>query len=205
MTTLVLIRHGQTDWIGRKLAGRLPNISLNDAGRAEADRVAVSLAQWTFAGVFASPLERAQETVQGLARRQGIGIETAPALQEVDFGELTGKTFEALPALEIWQQAHRKPSQTQFPGGESFIEVQQRAVDWAENLRRQEVARRFAACSHADTIRLLLAHYLGMPLDSYHTLVIDTASLSILRFQKHAVRILGINWPAGAAYEPPAE
>jgi probable phosphomutase (TIGR03848 family) len=196
---LLLIRHGSTDWLGKKLAGRLPGISLNADGRGEAEQLAEALSVTPLHAVYASPLERARETAEPFAQRHHLDVVFVDALQEVEFGELTGKTFEELKELDVWKELHVHPSQSRFPGGESLLAAQQRAVAWVDRLATEQQGQRVAAVSHADTIRLLIAHYLSMPLDAFHGLVIDPASVSILCFDKHKVRMLGINWPASAA------
>jgi broad specificity phosphatase PhoE len=205
VTVLLLIRHGQTDWLGKKLAGRLPGISLNATGRAEAARIADSLSRMRLAAVYSSPLERARETAEPIARQQDLEIQFTDALLEVEFGSLTGKTFEELKTIDVWKQLHVDPARTSFPGGESLAAVQQRAVQWVEQTARSDEARRIAAVSHADTIRLVLAHYLSMPLVAFHSLLIDPAAVSILRFEKKIVRVIGVNWPASAAGEEVSE
>jgi broad specificity phosphatase PhoE len=202
---LFLIRHGRTDWLGKKLAGRLPGISLNADGQREAEQLAEAFSQIALQAVYASPLERARETAAPFARRRRVEVTLVDALQEVDFGELTGKTFEELDTMDVWKHMHAHPSLGAFPGGESLIGVQKRAVEWVDRITGSSNLQYVAAVSHSDTIRLLLAHYLSIPLDSLKTLVIDPASVSILRFDKNAVRLLGANWPAIAAGKSPVE
>jgi broad specificity phosphatase PhoE len=197
-TVMLLIRHGRTDWLGKKLAGRLPGISLNDDGRREAHLLAQALEGLELGAVFASPLERARETAEPLAHRRHLEVQLVEALQEADFGELTGKTFRALRAMPVWKDLHTNPSQSAFPGGETLRAVQRRAVAWADQAAVAHAGQHIAAVSHADTIRLLLAHYLASPLKAFHTITIDPASVSILQFASGKVRVVGMNWPAGS-------
>ncbi len=198
MTVLLLIRHGETDWLGKRLAGRLPDIHLNAEGRAHADTLAAMLRPVPLEAVYSSPLERAMETAEPAARAAGKPILTDPRLQEVDFGELTGKPFTELRGMSIWQEVHHTPAIVRYPGGESLLEAQDRSVRMVEEIRGGESASVVAFFTHADTIRLTLAHYLQMPLAAYHMLVADPASVSVLVIDRKTVRVAGINLPAGS-------
>jgi len=198
MTVLLLIRHGETDWLGERLAGRLPDIHLNAEGRAHADALAAMLRPIPLDAIYSSPLERARETAEPAARAAGKPILEDERLQEVDFGELTGKPFTELRGLAIWQDVHHTPSMVRYPGGESLTEAQERAVRMMEEILAGEGTGIVALFTHADTIRLTLAHFLQMPLAAYHTLVTDPASVSVLIFNRKTVRVAGINLPVGS-------
>jgi broad specificity phosphatase PhoE len=205
MTVLLLIRHGETDWLGTRLAGRLPDIHLNEAGRAQADTLAAMLRPIPLQAVYSSPLERALETAEPTARAAGKRVIEDERLQEVDFGELTGKPFTELRGMSIWQDVHHTPAMVRYPRGESLSEAQDRAVQMVEELRAGEDAGIVACFTHADTIRLTLAHLLQMPLAAYHTLVADPASVSVVFITRKAVRVAGINLPAGSPLQLDAE
>jgi probable phosphoglycerate mutase len=197
VTTLLWIRHGETDWIGVRLAGRAPGIHLNDKGRRQAEEVARMLGPLDVQAFCSSPLERAMETAQPAAQAAGKDIEVIDNLQEVDFGELTNRTFEELRELDIWRQAHRQPGSVVFPGGESLIRVQERAVEALRQVCARHPTGAVALFSHSDTIRLLLCSILQIPLDIYSRLVIDPASVSMVLHTEKTRRVLGMNYPPG--------
>jgi broad specificity phosphatase PhoE len=205
MTVLLLIRHGETDWLGKQLAGRLPDIHLNGAGRAQAEALAAMLRPIPLDAVYSSPLERAMETAEPTARAAGKRILADERLQEVDFGELTGKPFTELRGMSIWQDVHHTPAMVRYPAGESLSEAQARAVQMVEEFRSEADAGIVACFTHADTIRLALAHLLQMPLAAYHMLVADPASVSVVFITRKAVRVEGINLPAGSPLQMKAE
>jgi probable phosphomutase (TIGR03848 family) len=197
MTTMLWVRHGETDWIGTRLAGRQPGIHLNEKGRRQAGEVAQMLAPLSIEAFYASPLERALETAEPAARAAGKPVQAMDNLQEVDFGELSGRTFEELRELPIWKQVRRQPSSVEFPGGETLLNVQRRAVAALAEICEGHPRGVVAVFSHSDTIRLMLCHILQIPLDFYPRLVIDPASVSLVLKNDKAQRILGINFPPG--------
>jgi broad specificity phosphatase PhoE len=198
VTTLILIRHGETDWIGEKLAGRLPGVHLNGKGVLQAEAVARTLAPLTIDGFYSSPLERARETAEPAVCAARGELRLMDQLQEVDFGELTGKTFKQLRGVPIWKQVHRRPSAVRYPGGESLVEVQRRGISAVEKIIARHPAGLVAVFSHSDTIRLILCHILRMPLDSYVRLAVDPGAISLLQRSPDFEKVFGINLVPGS-------
>lgn len=181
MATFLLIRHGDNDLLGNKLAGRLPGVHLNEKGQAQAQALAAGLAEMKIAAVYASPLERAQETAEPLARMHGLPVQTLPELLEIDFGEWEGKCFSQLKRSPLWKVVHGAPGSFRFPGGESFAEAQARAATGLLALSDQYGDKDLIACtSHSDIIRLTVAYFLKLPLDHFQRLRIRPASLTVL-------------------------
>jgi probable phosphoglycerate mutase len=195
---LLLVRHGETDWLGEKLAGRLPDVHLNAKGRENAERLAAMLHPLSLAAVYSSPLERAIETAEPTARAAGRSILRSDLLQEVDFGELAGKAFSEFRETPLWQQVHRNPAEVRYPSGENLVEAQERAVRAIEEIHAQYDSGTVALFTHSDAIRLAVAHFLRMPLAAYHALVADPASVSVLYYTRNAVCVAGLNLPAGS-------
>jgi len=181
MAIFYLIRHGNNDLLGEKLAGRLPGVHLNQAGREQAERLAQALGDKPIKAVYASPLERTLETAQPIAAVHHLEVHNSPALIEIDFGDWSGQTYDTLLKQALWQQVQEHPSSVRFPNGESFEEAQARAVE--EITRLSEVYQQedvIICVSHCDVIRLIIAHFLGMPLDTFQRLRVSPASLSVL-------------------------
>jgi broad specificity phosphatase PhoE len=198
MTCFLLIRHGETDWLGKRLAGRLPDVHLNAEGRATADVLAAMLKPLPIAAVYSSPLDRTMETAEPAARGLAMEILREEGLQEADFGGLTGKTFEELRELAVWKTVRRNPAAARFPGGEGLADVQIRAARTIRGVHEKSPRGIIAMFTHADTIRLAIAHFLQMPLVAYHALVVDPGSVSVLCLDRAEVRVKGINLPAGS-------
>ncbi len=185
MSTILLIRHGQNDFIGRRLAGRLPGVHLNETGRHQAEAVAQLLSPVPLKAVYSSPLERAVETATPLARRQDLPVITRPGLLEIDFGSWTAKTMKQMQHMKAWKTVQEQPSAMRFPGGESFAEAQQRIVAEVQAIADCHKPDELVACfSHSDAIKLAVAHFLGMPLDNFQRIAIDLTSITILNLPK---------------------
>lgn len=196
MTTLHLIRHGSYDQIGHVLTGRSGSYSLNERGRAEADSLARTLSDVGLVAVFTSPLQRARETALPIATRAGLDVTIDPELNEIDFGDWTGAAFADLHHRPEWQAFNRFRSSRAPPGGESMLAVQQRAVAAMMRICARWPDGNVAVISHADVIRAILAHFLGVPLDLFQRIEVAPASRSIIRIFPADVRIDAINLPA---------
>jgi len=193
MTLLLLIRHGENDVMRRRLAGRMPGVSLNARGQQQAADLTAALTHAPLQAVYSSPLERAMETAEPLAAAHGLAVIIRPALIEVDYGKFQGRTFGQLKRIKLWQTLLKTPTAVRFPGGETFAEVQQRVVADLEALisqwqppepsdpKNRPAEPVIAVVAHADIVRLALTHYLNMPLDDFLRLMVAPTSLSILQ------------------------
>jgi probable phosphomutase (TIGR03848 family) len=196
MTLVYLIRHAQNEYIvEKKLPGWLPGIHLNDSGVAQANAVANALAKIRIAAVYSSPLERAIETAEPIADVKGLDVIPRPGLGEVRCGRWQGKSLKTLRRYKLWKIIQHTPSLAKFPEGESFTEAQSRIVAEIESLRmKHSKPKETIICvSHSDTIKLAIAHYLGLPLDMFQRLTIEPASISILSVGKSYIRLVRLN------------
>lgn len=185
MTTILLIRHGENDMVGKRLAGRLPNVHLNERGKRQALQVAEALRSAPIKAIYSSPLERAVETADPLAQALELPIQLAPGVIELAYGDWQGKTLKQLGRYKLWKVVQEKPSEMRFPNGESFIEVQNRAVAEIERIAAAHDEKDLVAIfSHGDIIRLAVAHFLGMPLDVFQRVASNPASISVISIDK---------------------
>jgi len=192
-TTFFLVRHAAHDRLGRVLCGRMPGVTLGDEGRAQAAALAERLVGEGLTGLYASPLERAQETAAPLADRTGLRLETLPALNEIDVGAWAGQDFDALHGDPAWTGWNRARHVTRPPGGETALEAQVRALRGLEDLRRRHGEARLALVSHADVIKLVIAHALGLGADAMHRFEVGPASVSVLVVGDWGAKVESLN------------
>lgn len=205
MTTIYFVRHAENDHVAKgKLAGRLPGVHLNARGRAQAQELGRIFRSIRLQAVYSSPLERAMETALALASAQNLEAVALDGLLEVDVGAWQGLSIKALRRRKLWAAIQHTPSLVSFPGGESFSQAQARAVGAIEGLLARHGGRKAAvACvSHADIIKLAVAHFLGLPLDLFQRLVVEPASITALRFDS-TVRLLTLNDTRASRVEEP--
>lgn len=193
MTTLLLVRHGHTDAAGKRLTGRAPGVHLNELGRRQAERLVERLDGVRIDAIVSSPLERCRETAAPLAKARGRAVDVGRAWIEVGYGEWTGRSISQLRRTKLWRRVMFAPSNVRFPGGESLLEVQGRAVDATLDIAARHARGTVVVVSHADVIRLLVAHVAGMHADHLQRLSIDTASITAVSISDGFPRLLTVN------------
>ena len=187
-----LVRHAAHDNVGGFLAGRTPGIRLGPAGRAQAGRVARRIARETVDAIYASPRERTQETAQAIGTALGLSVETSEALDEIDFGVWSGRTFDALSEDWHWRRWNAARALTRTPNGEAMRDAQRRILDLMDDLVAAG-AGHVVLVTHADPIKSALAYYLGLPLGNLAAFDIAPGSLSTIERGDWNARVLLMN------------
>lgn len=195
MTTIILVRHGENDWVKKqRLAGWIPGIHLNENGRLQAQDAAQRLAGLPIQAVYSSPVLRCVETAVTIAQPHQLNVTELPDVGEVRYGKWEGAKIKKLAKKPAWSAVQHFPSRFQFPQGEALREVQFRAVQALEALSARHEKDTIAVVSHADVIKLVLAHYLGVHMDLFQRIVISPASVSILALMPNGVvRVVRLN------------
>src|SRR3954454_13517898 len=193
--TLVLyVRHGQTPTTGSTLPGRAPGLHLADKGVGQAEAAAARIAALkAVAAVYASPLERAQETAAPIARARKLRVRTERGLNECDFGAWTGGELKALAKLPEWRTVQRYPSGFRFPDGESFSEMQLRITTSVEKLCAKHRGETVVAVSHADPIKAAVAAAMGTHLDLFQRIVVSPCSITAVLYSEGGPVVLAVN------------
>ena len=205
MSTLVLVRHGRTTANATGLlAGRSPGVSLDGTGREQAARAGARLAPVPLAAVVTSPLQRCRQTAQAIvaARRDAPELRSEKGLTECDYGDWQGRELKELARERLWKVVQQQPSAAGFPGGETLVAMQARAV---EAVRRHDRAVEEAhgphavwvAVSHGDVIKSVLADALGMHLDLFQRIHVDPASVSVVHYGAARPSVLAMNTHEG--------
>lgn len=195
-TLVLLVRHGKTPTTGAVLPGRTKGLHLAPEGVAQAERAAeriAGLGEGRVSAVYASPMERTQETAKPIAKAVGLRVRTAKGLIEADFGKWTGKKLSDLRKLPEWDTVQRYPSGFRFPGGESFAEMQTRMVGQITDLVAKHPGETIVATSHADTIKAAVAHAMGTHLDHFQRIVIGQCSISAILYSSTGPVVLAVN------------
>jgi broad specificity phosphatase PhoE len=196
VTTFLLVRHASHDLVGKSLAGRSTAVHLNERGRQEARALAVALRALPITALRTSPQPRARETAQPIADALGLELHVDSALDEIDFGSWTGRTFDALAGEPLWKTWVERRSIARPPGGEAFAQVRDRVV---EDLARLQVAHPndvIVLVSHGDVLKAALAHYLHLSLDDLERFDVSPASISVLAMGSDWAQVRAINWQA---------
>ena len=197
MPLVILVRHGRTPANAQGiLAGWTPGVHLDDQGVAQAEAAAERLRSLSLSTIVSSPLERTVQTAEAIDRRQrrAPGIALDDRLGECRYGEWTNRPLAELAKSPLWRTVQERPSAVTFPEGESLPQMQARALaavhEW--NARLGDRAT-YAIVSHGDVIKAILADALGTHLDQFQRIVVDPASISVIRYGARGVQVLHVN------------
>lgn len=193
MTTLFLIRHGLTAVTGSRLYGRTTGIHLDERGRRQAAALVERFDGVRLTAVYSSPLERCVETVEPLAAARRLEVRPADGLVEMEAGDWTGRTLPALRRTKQWRRVQQEPSSFRFPGGESFVEAEARALDEIHRIAARHPRGRVLVGTHGDLVRILVTHFAGAHLDHFQRMIVDPASVSAIHLGDGAPRVLLVN------------
>ena len=119
-------------------------------------------------------------------------------LLECDFGDWTGGELKKLMKLPEWRTVQSYPSGFRFPGGESFIEMQDRMVGTVQRLVAEHTGGVVVCVSHADTIKAAVAHALGTHLDLFQRIVISPCSITAVAYGTGTPVVLTVNSTGGS-------
>lgn len=188
----MLARHGHHQEVGRVLSGR-SDISLDQQGRAEAGALAGLVASRGVTRIVSSPRARTRETAAAVAAALALPVEIAAELDEIDFGDFTGRAFAALDRDADWQRWNAERATARCPDGEAMGEAVARAVGFVAGCGEGVTL----CVSHCDVIRGVVAHYLGLPLDRIFSLGCDPGSVTTLSLQGEGAIVVALNERSG--------
>ncbi len=193
-TTLLLVRHGQTEWnVTGQIMGQRP-VPLNARGESQAARLGEFLRGRPLQGIYTSPVIRARRTADILASTLGVEVREEPGLCEIGCGDWEGRYWSELAEDLVRHDFYLKPHEARPPGGETLKEVQARAVEVVDRLCAGVPGCRLLLVSHADVLRAILAHYLNLDLQMVRRIRIDHASLTALELSGDGADLLYLNY-----------
>jgi broad specificity phosphatase PhoE len=167
VTTLLLARHGETDWNSARRWQGHADRPLTDSGRAQAAALAERLADVALDAVYSSDLRRAHETAEAVALPQGLDVIELPALREVDVGSWEGLTRAEAEAK--FPDGFRRwlAGGTGWDDGETYAEMSKRVLATVDRIAAEHEGGRVLIVSHGGPIRAIHGAALGMNVEDY--------------------------------------
>ena len=190
--SIYLLRHGHSTANAKSvLAGRDFKVGLTATGQEQAQAVAAELSDKKFAKIYSSPLPRCLQTLEPLATKLKKEIQISEGLIEMEYGDWSGKKLALLSRDKLWKTIQNSPSLVRFPNGESFLEMQSRALESVTSLALP--GKNVLLCSHGDVIKVIVAGFLGLHLDKFQSLSIDPASITVIDLTSGGSRLRFMN------------
>ena len=193
---LILIRHGETYWNKeRRIQGGSSDTELSEVGLKQANLLTLFLKGENVSVIVSSPLKRALDTAKAIASQHKIPIEVDAGLKEIEVGEMEGLSASSLSTgfsqylMRGWQEG----GSGRLPGGESFVELQQRSWACIERLLAVHKDRTAVVVSHYFVILAIIFKALGLQLDCLPKFRLDTGGVSIIEFNERGPRLVLFN------------
>lgn len=192
---LILIRHGETEWNRTGRCQGIADIDLNDAGRKQIKELAHSLRDTDVAAVYSSDLLRAINTASAIAKHHNLEVNIDSDLREMNQGDLEGLLFGEIreryaDVLKEWRES---PETLRIPGGESLLQVQERAWNAFEKVNRLHPGETVVAVSHNLTITALLCKITGVGLKGFRNFNLQAASKNVIVSVNGRVEVRVVN------------
>jgi broad specificity phosphatase PhoE len=186
---LILIRHGETLWNKEGRVQGTSDVELSDAGKKQAELLALSLKDHPLEAIHASPLKRAYQTAEIINEFHHKDIQIHRGLMEMDQGDFEGFSFKELMACEkdFLNKWITDPAAIKMPNGESLSELQKRAWSAMEEIISK--SQNALVVSHNFTIAAILCRLRNISLSEFRSACVDTASKTIVRLANNEVFI----------------
>ena len=182
---IYLIRHGQTDW---NLEGKIQgshDVSLNETGSKQAELLAMGMDKRPVVQIFSSRQKRALETAQAVGRRQHVAVTVIDGLEEVEFGEWEGKTWDEISReypeeFKVWCT---EPAEIVPPGGESRPQIYRRIGNALNEILRRSRGD-IAIVSHGAALAYMVSLMLEKELGDHDEIIVKNASISTVEYDR---------------------
>ena len=165
-TVLWLIRHPEPEQSARGLCYGSLDVPLSAAGWRQAGAIAQALASQHFDAICSSPSQRCMDTANKIAAGSSCMVQSIDALRELHFGAFEGGFYTEIARCypELYRDWMERPTETRFPGGETFVQMCERVTGITHTLLARYEGRNIVFITHGGPIRVILAHALGLPM-----------------------------------------
>jgi len=194
-TTVILVRHGQTNSNVTGFYMGWSDEDLDERGYTQAHRLSSRLARLPIASVYTSPLRRAYATAAILAEPHELELKVLEDLIEIRLGDWQGLHTDEIKRRwpELWQQSRIDPSELTMPNGESFRQVTERAVQAFETVVGANRGKPAVIVTHDIIVRVLVAYTLGVSNSIYRRFEINNTSLTVIRVVNSNSQLIRLN------------
>lgn len=194
-TDLWLIRHPEPETSARGRCYGTLDVDLSPAGRRQAEDIAEALSAVPFAAIYSSPRMRCRYAAEALAAPRSCAVEIAEDFRELHFGDLEGRTYDEIARLhpELYARWMERPTETEFPGGETFQAMWLRVTAVCRELRRRHPGQAVACVTHGGVIRIALAEALCIPPSQIFSIAQRHGGISRIIYRNDAATVELVN------------
>lgn len=186
MSKLYLVRHGETDWNRENRCQGCIDIELNNYGIEQAKASAEYLSNEKIDIVFSSNLKRAYKSAEYIAEKLNLSVIENSALNEINFGEWEGLTFEEMRHrtdydYNMWKT---QPNKAVIPGEGTLEAISERAMSFVNKIIDENSGKNILVVSHGAILKVIILSLLNISFEAYNKFYITNSSVSVLTLDK---------------------
>jgi broad specificity phosphatase PhoE len=186
MTSIYLVRHGQTAWNKEEIFRGRSDVPLDETGKRQAELAGEYLKERKIHAIYSSPLARARETALRIASFFSLDVQPLPGMIDMSFGEWEGRPLAEIRRTEadLYRQWRESPQHVKFRGGESLDQVSVRAMTALEDLIGREPEKNLIVVSHRVVNKVIICGILGIDLSYFWQIAQDAAAINLIQFKE---------------------
>jgi len=195
-TTIILVRHGQTEWNRvERFRGRA-DVPLNDVGLQQAEATGCRIAdQWHPVVLYSSPLSRAVKTAEAIGRHVNLPVKKYPGLVDIDYGDWQGLTPEGARSRwpEIVDAWYNTPQLACIPGGEMLDELRTRTMRVLNDLTARHTGQSIVLVGHTVVNRIILLAVLGLGNNRFWRIQQEPCAINVFEADAGDYTLISLN------------
>lgn len=186
MTSIYLVRHGQTAWNREEIFRGRTDVPLDETGLKQAELVGAYFKEIKIHSIYSSPLSRAWQTAERIARVHHLKVQALEGIIDMSFGNWEGRAHQEIMETdpETYRQWREEPQFARLPGGETLEDVRRRAMASLEMVIEKHPEETLILVSHRVVNKVLLCGILGIDNAHFWQIAQDTTAINLIRYRK---------------------
>jgi broad specificity phosphatase PhoE len=186
MTSIYLVRHGQTAWNKEEIFRGRTDVPLDETGLKQAELVGEYFKGMEIGAIYSSPLSRALQTAQKIAQFNDLKVQPLPGIIDISFGKWEGRPHQEIREndKETYRQWVETPHLVRLPGGEGLDDVRVRAMAALEEVIRSHPGKTLVLVSHRVICKVLICAILNLDNSHFWQITQDTTAINLIQYRK---------------------
>jgi len=186
VTSIYLVRHGQTAWNKEEIFRGKTDVPLDEVGLKQAELTGEYFKRMEIHGIYSSPLSRAWQTAQKIALFHHLEVQPLEGMIDMSFGDWEGHAHQEIKNMdgETYRMWREEPHLAKLPGGETLDDVRFRAMAALEDVIRLHPEHTIVLVSHRVVNKVLLCSILGIDNSHFWQISQDTTAINLIQYKK---------------------
>src|SRR5512139_3048946 len=185
MTSIYLVRHGETAWNREEIFRGRTDVPLNETGLRQAELAVQYFKGMEIHAIYSSPLSRAWQTAQKIAQIHNVKVEPLEGILDMSFGNWEGHAHQEIRKMDsdTYHQWVESPHLVKLPGGESLDDVRKRAMAALGEVLRKHPEKTLVLVSHRVVCKVLICAILGLDNSHFWQIAQDTTAINHIQYK----------------------